>query len=149
VATRSTRTKLTGTAAVEVWLDASDHPHLDAIRALRRLILQTDSRLCEDVKWNAPSFFLAEGFDDHVATLRVAPRGVLQVILHLGAAPRSPPPALAGRVPDPAGVLRWAAPDRASVDFADLQGVTEKGPAFAALLQAWVAAACALDEAKP
>ncbi len=143
------RAKPNGAAAVDAWFEVADHPHLDALRALRRLVLETDARLREDVKWNAPSFILPEPFGDHLATFRTAPHGRVQVVLHLGAAARRPPPALAAHVPDPAGLLVWAAPDRASVDFVDAAGVARRGPAFAEVLKAWIAAACLAKEGDP
>lgn len=64
------------------------------------------------IKWNAPSFYLAGGVD--VVTFRLNPSPICQLILHLGAKSR---PCIKADFPAPKGVLRWAAPDRAVMDF--------------------------------
>ncbi len=117
--------------SVDAFLDVLDHPHLAGIRSLRAAILAADPRLVERIKWNAPSFGL--GGDDLV-TMRLAPRGAFQLVLHRGVAAQEG----AVAVDDPDGLLDWKAPDRAVVDIGDRE--TELEPALVAVVQAWLAA---------
>ena len=42
------------------------------------------------------------------------------------------------RVADPAGLLEWRGPNRATVTFADVADAEAKGPAFVAVLKQWL-----------
>lgn len=43
-------------AAVDAYMASLDHPMKAQVQALRKAILAVDSRITEQVKWNAPSF---------------------------------------------------------------------------------------------
>ncbi|HEU4324177.1 MAG TPA: DUF1801 domain-containing protein [Roseiflexaceae bacterium] len=119
--------------SVESLLETLDHPHKPAILALRRIILQTDPRIGEEVKWNAPSFHTTE----HFATFHLRAKEGVQVVLHLGAKVRDT--ATSGiAVADPQGLLEWRSGDRATVTFRDLADVEARGAAFAAIIRQWI-----------
>src|SRR5438046_114416 len=42
---------------VDAWLRALDHPLKVELQALREIILSTDPRIGEHIKWNHPAFF--------------------------------------------------------------------------------------------
>ena len=42
---------------VDEYMRQLDHPLKDVVEALRQTVLQADSTVGEEVKWNAPSFF--------------------------------------------------------------------------------------------
>jgi hypothetical protein len=42
---------------VDGYMQKLDHPLLEIIEALRKIILSTDKEIGEHIKWNAPSFF--------------------------------------------------------------------------------------------
>lgn len=119
---------------VERFLDRLEHPRLQEIRALRAIVLGADPRIGEAVKWNAPSFHTSE----HFATFHLRARDGVQVVLHLGARPR-PGAAVRETIADPASLLEWRAPDRATVAFRDLADVEAKRDAFADLVRRWIA----------
>ena len=127
------RTPTRAAADVESLLATLDHPHADAIDALRALIRGVDSRVRESIKWNAPSFATSE----HFATFHLRAKAGVQVVLHLGSTPRPDAWVRAG-VHDPAGLLEWRGPDRAIVTFADRADVERRGAAFAAVLRQWI-----------
>lgn len=120
-------------ADVEAFLAGLDHPHAREIAALRRIILAADPRIAEGIKWNAPSFRTSEWF----ATFHLRARDGVQVILHFGAKARD---RSAGRasIADPAGLLDWLGPDRASAKFRDLAEVEAKAAAFSAVVRQWI-----------
>jgi hypothetical protein len=120
-------------ADVETFLAWLEHPFKREVIALRQIILGVDARITEGVKWNAPSFRTSEWF----ATFQLRAKGGVQIILHLGAKKR---PGFEGsKVADPASLLEWLGPDRASVKFRDLEHIDATRSDFVELLRQWVA----------
>lgn len=110
-----------------------EHPREREILAVRAIILGADPRIREGVKWNAPSYYTTE----HFATFHLRSKAGVQVVFHLGAKPR-PDARVRGAVADPAALLDWRGPDRATVTFRDLADVEARRDAFAAVIRAWV-----------
>lgn len=119
---------------VEGFLAALDHPRKAEIVALRRLILAADRGISERIKWNAPSFGV--GGDDRV-TMRLAPKGQVQLVFHRGAKPVA---ADGFRFPDATGRLVWAAPDRATLTVVDAADLKASGAEITALVVRWIQA---------
>jgi len=113
-------------------MEALEHPHKAAIQELREFILSIDGGINEQVKWNAPSFYL----DDNFATLRVHPAPILQLILHNGSKKKVDPKQF--EVPDPNGLLKWAAKDRCVVTFASLEEARSKMDALRPIIAGWI-----------
>lgn len=125
--------KPSGTAEVEAFLAALDHPLKPEILAVRQIVLGADPAISEAIKWNAPSFRTSEDF----ATFHLRPRDVVQVILHAGARRKDPTfPGIA--IEDPDSLLQWLAKDRATVKLRDLAEIEARRPAFVALLRQWI-----------
>lgn len=118
---------------VEVFFTRHAHPHTDALRALRRIILGADTSIFEGIKWNVPSFRTTEYF----ATLHVRAKVGVGVILHFGAKKRGGLPDRTA-IADPEGILAWLADDRAVAHFTGLEDVEARGPAFAELIRQWI-----------
>lgn len=118
---------------VDALLAALDHPHDDAIRLLRALILGVDPAVREEVKWNAPSFRTSGDF----ATLHLRSKAGVQLVLHFGAAKRADVRAR-DEVADPDGLLEWKSRDRAVVTLRDAADVQAKSAALAAVLRQWL-----------
>jgi hypothetical protein len=118
---------------VEALVAALDSPRREMVQALRAIIRGADARICESVKWNAPSFATSE----HFATFHLRAKSGVQVVLHLGAKARPESGVRAG-VQDRAGLLEWRGPDRAIVTFADGADVAEREAAFVAVLRQWI-----------
>lgn len=118
---------------VEAFLAELAHPEHAGITRLRALILGLDPRITEEVKWNAPSFKL----EDHFATFKLHPPRGITLVLHTGAKLRNDPRPFT--VEDPAGLLKWAAPDRAVLTLASSDAAVTHEAAIAALLRQWIA----------
>lgn len=97
---------------VDAYMEQLAHPHKAAIQELRAFLLSLDPRIQEEVKWNAPSFYLTDNF----ATLRIHPAPILQLVLHAGSKKQTRPKSF--QVEDPHGLLTWPAQDRCVVTFA-------------------------------
>ena len=85
MAMRKTTPGKAGPQSAESLLAALEHPHKAGILRLRRIILDLDQRITEEVKWNAPSFRI----DEHFATFKLHPPKHIQLVLHTGAKARS------------------------------------------------------------
>ena len=121
------------TEAVDALLISLTHPMKTEIQLIRVAILDADPSLKEGVKWNAPSFRTHEYF----ATTNLREKAGIGVILHLGAKVRNLEPG-GVKVEDPTGMLKWLAPDRASIKFTSTQDFKAKEPAFIALIRSWI-----------
>lgn len=133
-AKKSTKPTTGRDPAVEAFLQELKHPLKPLIASLREAILAADPTIAEGIKWNAPSFRATEFF----ATFHLRPQDRVQIILHLGAKARKLP---AGGlvVPDPAKLLKWLAPDRATVVFTSAADVANRQNDFAQLIREWIA----------
>lgn len=125
-------TKADTSEAVDAFMATLVHACKPVIEALRRCILELDPAIGEGIKWNAPSFRTHEYF----ATTHLREKEGVGVILHLGAKVRSSQ--VTPEIADPSGLLRWLAPDRAVVRFADEADFAAKQDAFAELLRQWI-----------
>jgi hypothetical protein len=119
--------------SVETFLANLEHPKKPEIMALRRMILEADPRITEQIKWNAPSFRTSEYF----ATFNLRAKNGVGIILHLGAKVRDT--ATTGiKIADPESLLEWLAKDRATVNFSDLNDLETKRDAFVRLIRQWI-----------
>jgi hypothetical protein len=118
---------------VSTFMSTLDHPLKSGIEAVRQLVLSADPRLREQIKWNAPSFALT----DDLVTFTLRSPEALQIIMHTGAKKRATP--LTISVADPAGLLRWLAPDRGIITFSSLEEIESKSAALLDLVRQWIA----------
>ena len=117
---------------VDAFMASLDHPRKAEVEAVRRLILGADERIREGIKWNAPSFYIAE----HFATLKLRPGDTVQVVFHTGAKVR--PDAQAVEIDDPAALLQWPAKDRAIATLRDMADLEARGDALLAIVRQWI-----------
>jgi hypothetical protein len=119
-------------ATVHSFIAELEHPLKDEIVALRQLLLDANPAISEEVKWNAPSFRTSE----HFATMHLRAKDSVQLILHLGARSKRAIPSDA--IADPAALLKWLGPDRASVTFTSADDLTQKSDALVAIVRQWI-----------
>lgn len=125
-------TKADTTEAVDAFMATLVHAGKPVVEQLRRTMLEQGTSITEGIKWNAPSWRTHEYFA--TTHLRV-PQGV-GVILHLGAKVRATQ--VTPEIADPAGLLTWLAPDRATCRFVDEADFAGKQAAFADIVRQWV-----------
>lgn len=127
-----TASECKGSAKVLVFLDALEHPHKELIVALRRLVLSLDTRIREDIKWNAPSFLIA----GHFATFKLHPPKLVQLVLHTDAKVKEGPKQF--EIEDPAGLLKWAAPDRCVLTIGSPAELERHQLAVERIIRSWI-----------
>ncbi len=118
--------------SVDDLLDAIEHPERDLIDALRELLATSVPRAVEEIKWNAPSFAKSE----HFATLNLRAKRGMQLVLHLGAKPRSDLD-MRMLVSAPADLLEWKGPDRAVVNVRDASHLAAMRNDLQRVLKTW------------
>lgn len=111
---------------------ALKHPLKHEWEAVRAIILGASPAISEGIKWRAPSFRTSEWF----ATMNLR-ANVVQIIFHLGVKVSTDAGAKA-RIKDPAGLLEWLGPDRASMRFAEMDAI-ESGAALRKIVRQWIA----------
>lgn len=97
------------TTKVEEYLDGLDHPFRAQVAELRLMISQSDDRVTEGIKWNAPSFSW-QGNDR--VTLKLNPKNCFQIIFHRGAKKDASD---SNGFEDRSGIVEWIGPDRGIV----------------------------------
>ena len=120
-------------AEVDAFMASLEHPLAPQVEKVRSAILGVDSRVNESIKWNAPSFFI----EDHFATFNLHYPDRIQIVLHAGA--KVNPDAKQLEISDPAGLLKWAAVDRANVSFTGDADVEDRLTPFLDVLGQWIA----------
>ena len=129
----STRNK---TDDVGEFMRKLEHPLKSELEVVRGIILGADPQIREDIKWNAPSFYVNEYF----ATINVrgvSGRDCILIILHRGA--RVKDNSSEGlEIKDPAGLLEWLASDRCAIKFYDMSDVNSKKAALEDIVRQWI-----------
>ncbi|MEJ0033364.1 MAG: DUF1801 domain-containing protein [Bacteroidota bacterium] len=97
---------------VTTFLNDLKLPLRKEIDELRDIILSSDNKLSENIKWNGPNYSV--GDHDRV-TMRVQPPKQIQLILHRGAKVVKEPKGKL--IDDSSDLLEWKGNDRAVITF--------------------------------
>ena len=126
--------KLTGPEQVAEFMNNLEHPFKEEIEEVRKIILSTDDRITEHIKWNAPSFCY-EGEDR--MTFNLKGKGFFRLIFHCGAKvkERNTNEPL---IEDTSGILEWKAVDRAMIHFTNKKDVKAKEEQLREIITKWL-----------
>jgi len=119
------------------YMDKLEHPLKREIEEIRVIVKGAEPSLTEHIKWNAPSFQYKQ--EDRM-TFNLQGKGFVRLVFHCGAK-SAKGRSLRASVEDPAGLLEWAADDRAIVRLHDMEDVKAKAEPLAALVAMWLKAA--------
>lgn len=108
---------------VDDWFEQYDNPMKDVVQAVRRVILATDDRIDETIKWKSPTFV----FNGNIASFNPRSKRHASLMFHVGAQIPGDHPALEGG----GDTARY-------MTFADLDEVEAKTDALRAVLTAWI-----------
>jgi hypothetical protein len=118
---------------VDRFMERLNHPLKEGVEHLRAAILDSNDRITEHIKWNAPSFCYAG--EDRV-TFRLYPEDRVQLVFHRGAKAKGDAEDFAFE--DDTGLLRWVADDRAVVALRDVKDAEAKLPGLVDVVNRWV-----------
>jgi hypothetical protein len=131
MATREKRKSL-AVADVDSFIKQLDHPCKTGINRLRAAIKSLDSRIVEEIKWNAPSFKI----EDHFATFKLYPPKNIQIVLHTGAKPKTPLRAFT--LDDPHKLLNWPTIDRCVITLQSSEQAEQLEKVVADMVKQWI-----------
>jgi hypothetical protein len=112
--------------AVDAFLDGRDHPMRAEIDRLRDVVLSSDPRIVETVKWGGPTFVLATDARANLATIVLRGRSALTLFFQEGAS-----------LPDPDGLLSGDAEHVRTVRFDSLDSIDRSSDALGRVVRAF------------
>lgn len=117
--------KLSGTEAVDGYMNTLQHPQKAEIEAVRAIVLDADRKVAERVKWNAPSFY----YRDDIAAFNPRARGFVQLVFvfHRGK-----------MIDDRFDLLEGDYKDRRLARFIDMNDVRAKENALRCVVRRWI-----------
>jgi hypothetical protein len=119
---------------VSTFLDELKHPFRIEIEELREIILSSDARISENIKWNGPNYIVSN--EDRI-TMRVQPPKQIQLIFHRGAK------VLEKIIEDDSGLLLWKTNDRAIATFRNLAEIEINRINLNEIVKKWIHATIA------
>lgn len=119
-------------STVEAFRQGLDSHTLVMVDTLRAIISGAHMDLTERIKWNAPSFAMA---DEDCITLGLERKGGVRVVLHRGAKVKD---ATDFKFEDVSGLAKWPAPDRGIIIFIDQASIDANRTGFNDLCQRWL-----------
>ncbi len=122
-------------SVVTEFLDKQTHPLRQEIEALRTCILQANSGLTENIKWNGPNYTF-DGNDR--ITMRIHPPKQVQLIFHTGAKAKALPPT--NLLEEKSGLLQWKTTDRAVASFPTLSSIAANKERLTSIINEWIRA---------
>lgn len=117
------------------FLNQLNHPLIEEIQILRKLILSCSKELSENVKWNAPNY--THNGQDRI-TMKILPPKNIQLIFHRGAKKQEQP--ANHLIEDPNGLLTWKENDRAIATFTNYESIEKSKETICKLVTDWISA---------
>lgn len=118
---------------VTKFLDQQNHPLRAEIEQLRKIILESENELVENIKWNGPNYAVAG--DDRI-TMRIQPPKQIQLIFHRGAKKLEQPKNKL--IDDKSGLLVWKENDRAVATFKNSAEILAAIPSLEPVVKSWI-----------
>ncbi|MGH2678279.1 MAG: DUF1801 domain-containing protein [Actinomycetota bacterium] len=108
---------------VSAWFKDLDHPLKKPMLEVRKIIMATDRRVTETIKWKSPTFV----FEGNMASIDPKSKKYVQLMFHQGASLQGKHPKLEGG----GGTVRY-------LRFTDADDVKAKKRDLEAAVRAWV-----------
>jgi hypothetical protein len=119
---------------VTSFLDVQNHPLRKEIEALRKIILDANKSLTENVKWNGPNYCIK--LEDRI-TMKIQPPKKIQLIFHRGAKKQEQPKS---RLISTSGnLLIWKENDRAIATFQCMADIENSKSELNSIIKEWIA----------
>ncbi len=110
------------TTDVDAWFDAYDNPMKPVVKRLREIVLESDPRIAETIKWQAPTFV----YKGNLASFYPRSRQHASLMFHLGA-----------RIPGEHPRLEGSDDTSRVMKIGDLKEAEAARPELAAIVRAW------------
>ena len=119
---------------VDRFMKTLDHPLKKVVELVRHAILDANSQITEQIKWNAPSF--CYNGEDRI-TFNLRAKDSIQLIFHRGAKTRQ---AKDFHFEDRSALLVWITPDRAILKLVNEKDAKAKKAKLIKLVSQWMKA---------
>jgi hypothetical protein len=120
---------------VEEFLNDLSEDKRPQVDTLRDLILTTEPRLKEHIKWNAPSYVL-DG-EDRITFNLMNKQEVVKLVLHMGAT-RKEDKEGEPIMQDKSGLIEWSSDIRGMITFNSIDDVTSNMTALKKVIKDWL-----------
>ena len=111
------------------------------VDTLRGLILKTEPRLEEHIKWNAPSYVL-DG-EDRITFNLMNKQGVVKLVFHMGAT-RKEDKNGAPVMHDESGLIEWSSDIRGMITFTSIEDVNSNLTSLQKIIKDWLSLPAAI-----
>ena len=108
---------------VDAWFEAYENPLKSLVQAVRKVILDSDPRIAEAIKWKAPTFI----YKGNLASFYPRSKKHVALMFHTGAS-----------LPDPTGLLEGEGDTSRVARFTDAEDLAAKSDALRGLVMAWI-----------
>ena len=109
---------------VDAWFRALEHPMKTEMERVREIVLPTDDRLAEAIKWKTPTFM----YEGNIASFNPRAKAHVSLLFHAGAS-----------IPGDHAILEGGGETARYARFEDLDDVEAKGEQLEAVVKAWCA----------
>lgn len=108
---------------VDDYLEKKDHPLTAEIDRVRQIILQTDRRIEECIKWSSPTFV----YKGNMASFFMNAKKFVSLMFHKGAL-----------IEDTTGLLEGEGKEARTARFADMADIEKKKADLETVVRAWI-----------
>lgn len=110
-------------SVVDAWFEKYDNPQKDLVQSVRQVILDTDPRITETIKWQAPTFM----YRGNLASFYPKTKTHVSLMFHTGAS-----------LPDPSGVLEGEGDTSRVLRILNQDDLATKVDAIRGLVTSWI-----------
>lgn len=108
---------------VDAWFEKYDNPQKELVQAVREVILATDERVEETIKWQAPTFM----YKGNIASFFPKAKKNVSLMFHRGAS-----------IEDEHGLLEGDGDTSRVARFMDSEDLSKKKKALESVIRAWI-----------
>jgi len=109
---------------VDTWFATYDNPMKEVVLAVREVVLATDPRIDECIKWKSPTFT----FEGNIASFNPRSKKHASLMFNVGA-----------RIPGDHPALEGGGETARYITFANVEDVAAKTDALQGVVRAWIA----------
>lgn len=120
---------------IDEFLNDLDSGKRQQVDALRRIILATEPRLQEHIKWNAPSYVL-DG-EDRITFNLMNKQQLVKLIFHMGAT-RKENKKGSPIMQDTSGLIEWSSDIRGMITFTSIEDITSNQSSLQEIIRDWL-----------
>lgn len=108
---------------VDIFLAKKNHPLTNEINKVREIILETDDRIEETIKWSSPTFM----YKGNIASFFMNAKKFASLMFHKGAS-----------IKDKSGLLQGDGKEGRVVRFEDMADIEKKKTALQEVVREWI-----------